>query len=69
MIEEEATRRALDALAASSGDVCIALLCSESKPETCHRSRMLEPELERRGCEVEHILSDGSIAAQPTIFA
>jgi uncharacterized protein (DUF488 family) len=69
MAQEQQTRHALDELAGSATRLCIAVLCSETKPETCHRSRMLEPELERRGCEVEHILSDGSVAARPTLFA
>jgi uncharacterized protein (DUF488 family) len=38
----------------------IALLCAEARPEGCHRTTLIAPELERRGAEVHHILPDGS---------
>jgi uncharacterized protein (DUF488 family) len=34
----------------------LALLCSEGKPEQCHRGTILTPELENRGIKVEHLL-------------
>ncbi len=41
----------------------IALICSEGKPEECHRGTILAPELEKRGIAIEHLLyvkrSDG----------
>lgn len=33
----------------------IALLCSEGKPEQCHRGTVLAPALERLGVSVEHL--------------
>lgn len=65
---DPATVTALDKLVEASEKRRIALLCSEARPEGCHRSRMLEPQLEQRGVAVEHILPDGTIAAQPTLF-
>jgi uncharacterized protein (DUF488 family) len=69
MAAEPATVDALDQLAERSSSRRLALLCSESRPESCRRTRMLEPELERRGVVVEHILRDGSLAALPTLFS
>lgn len=34
----------------------IALICSEGKPEQCHRSTILAPALEKRGIAIEHLL-------------
>ncbi|MFZ2125264.1 MAG: DUF488 domain-containing protein [Candidatus Saccharimonadales bacterium] len=34
----------------------IALLCSEGKPEQCHRGMILAPALEKRGVSVVHLL-------------
>lgn len=34
----------------------IALLCSEGRPQDCHRSSVLAPELVKRGITIEHLL-------------
>ena len=68
MAREPATSDALDKVVDASSRRKLALLCSEARPEGCHRARMLEPELERRGATVEHILPDGMLAARPTLF-
>jgi len=34
----------------------LALLCSEGKPQDCHRGTILTPELEKRGVKIEHLL-------------
>lgn len=34
----------------------LALLCSEGKPQDCHRGTILTPELVKRGVTVEHLL-------------
>jgi uncharacterized protein (DUF488 family) len=62
------TAHALDKLADVAARRTVAILCSESQPTECHRSRMLEPELARRGIWVEHILHSGKLAARPTLF-
>jgi len=53
----EAESETLDELAerAASGER-IALLCSEGKPQDCHRGQKLAPELESRNVIVEHLL-------------
>lgn len=56
---------ALDELAkrAKCGDR-LALLCSEGKPQDCHRGTILTPELEKRGVTVTHLLYDSQPAPQ-----
>ncbi len=65
---EPATVAALDKVVEAAGRRRLALLCSEGRPEGCHRTRMLEPQLEQRGAHVEHILPDGTLASLPTLF-
>ncbi len=67
MAREPATVAALDKVVEAAKRRRIALLCSESRPEGCHRTRMLEPQLELRGAVVEHILPDGALTSQPTL--
>ncbi len=69
MAAEPATSDGIDRLVRAAASRKIVLLCSESLPEHCHRSRMLEPELEKRGVAVEHILPDGRAVSRPTLFA
>lgn len=68
MSRQRPTVAALDKVAEAADRRRIALLCSEARPEGCHRTRMLEPELERRGVVVEHILPSGELALSPTLF-
>jgi uncharacterized protein (DUF488 family) len=68
MVREPQTAAALDRVVGAAMRRRIALLCSEARPEGCHRTRMLEPQLEQRGAHVEHILPDGTLASQPTLF-
>jgi len=68
MAQEPPTAAALDKVVEAAARRRIALLCSEARPEGCHRARMLEPQLEQRGAAVEHILPDGALARQPTLF-
>ena len=37
-----------------------AILCSEGRPENCHRSLLVAPALIAAGCTVRHLLPDGS---------
>ena len=69
MSAEPETSRALEYLIELSEREIIAIMCSESQPEGCHRTRMLEPQLEQRGARVEHILPTGELTGQPTLFA
>jgi uncharacterized protein (DUF488 family) len=47
----------------------VALLCSESRPEECHRSKLLGPALVERGIEVTHLDEDGSPVSQEEVMA
>lgn len=68
MSREPATAEALDRVVEAGSRRTLALLCSESQPDGCHRTRMLAPELERRGATVANILPDGTLAERPTLF-
>jgi uncharacterized protein (DUF488 family) len=35
----------------------VALMCSETKPEECHRSKLIGEELRKKGIIIEHIIS------------
>lgn len=43
----------------------LALMCAEKEPLDCHRTLLVARALESRGASILHILSDGSIEAQP----
>ena len=36
-------------------------MCSEGRPERCHRTLLVAPALLARGARVRHLLKDGSI--------
>src|SRR4029077_18554366 len=38
----------------------VALLCSESRPESCHRAKLIGVALRERGIPVQHLDADGS---------
>jgi uncharacterized protein (DUF488 family) len=55
----------------------VVMLCSEGKPDGCHRHLLLSKVLDQNGLEVIHILPDGSLTSyteikpdnkQPTLF-
>jgi uncharacterized protein (DUF488 family) len=69
MAAEPATAQAIEYLIELSQRERVAIMCSESLPEGCHRTRMLEPELEQRGASVEHILPSGDLVSLPTLFS
>lgn len=54
------------ALAASDGRA-LALMCSEQKPENCHRAWWLAPEMAARGLEVLHIDENGALKTQQEV--
>jgi uncharacterized protein (DUF488 family) len=45
-----------------------ALMCSEGKPELCHRSKLIGVELAREGIEISHIDADGSVVSQADVM-
>ena len=46
----------------------VALMCSEGKPEACHRSKLIGKTLARRGIPVAHIDENGQLVAQEDIL-
>lgn len=47
--------------------LCIALMCSEAKPQECHRSKLVGNTLIEQGIDVAHIDEAGAIKTQPQI--
>ena len=47
--------------------LCIALMCSEAKPQECHRSKLVGNTLMEQGIDVAHIDETGAIKTQPQI--
>ena len=52
----EAVRELIDA----AGESRTAILCSEGRPEQCHRMLLVSRALMDRGVRVEHLLKDGA---------
>lgn len=48
---------------------CLALLCSEARPEDCHRAKLLAELLVERGVPVRHIDEDGDLVEHEAIAA
>jgi hypothetical protein len=47
---------------------CVALLCSESRPQDCHRSKLLGVALVEEGIEVTHLDEDGTLLSQDEVM-
>lgn len=47
----------------------IALMCSESKPETCHRSKLIGQELLKHNISVNHIINTDVIKDQEKVMS
>lgn len=46
----------------------IALMCSESKPETCHRSKLIGQELLKHNISINHIINSNLIKDQEKVM-
>lgn len=49
-------------------NISIALLCSESKPQNCHRSRLIGRILAQRNIPLQHIDENGHLRDQQTLL-
>lgn len=47
----------------------VTLMCAEKDPLDCHRTILVARELERRGCEVTHILASGEVETHTATMA
>ena len=46
----------------------VALMCSELKPELCHRSKLIGQTLDQQEIEVRHIDETGALQTQPEVI-
>jgi len=46
----------------------LAIMCSESKPEECHRSKLIGQELLNKEISLKHIVSEKRIKSQETVM-
>ncbi len=63
--EKDFFKQGLDRLmTAGTKGVKLALMCSEARPEECHRSKLIGEELRRHGISLNHIISETKIKPQ-----
>ncbi|MDB4656009.1 DUF488 domain-containing protein [Flavobacteriales bacterium] len=53
---------------ANEKQVPLAMMCSESKPEECHRSKLIGQELLKLDISVKHIVSTDRVKSQQTVM-
>jgi uncharacterized protein (DUF488 family) len=53
---------------ANSKGINLAIMCSESKPEECHRSKLIGQELLSKEISLKHIVSNKIIKTQQTVM-
>jgi uncharacterized protein (DUF488 family) len=56
-------------LKATSNNLRICLLCSENRPEDCHRAKLIGVSLEAEGVRVIHIDANGDKVSQSVVIA
>jgi len=59
--ESELFHKGLERLRTGMDSFCIALLCAEKDPITCHRMILVCRNLRSSGINIQHILEDGSL--------
>lgn len=52
---------------AFNGNYSVAIMCSEGKPEMCHRSKLVGVTLEEKGIPVIHVDENGSLVTQEKV--
>jgi len=53
---------------ANEKKINLAIMCSESKPEECHRSKLIGQELLNKEISLKHIVSDKRVKSQETVM-
>ena len=53
---------------AAAQNQCVALMCSEGKPENCHRSKLIGESLEKRNIRISHIDENNELQSQMHII-
>lgn len=54
---------------ANEKNIKLAIMCSESKPEECHRSKLIGQELLKKKISLNHIVSDKLVKTQEMVMA
>jgi uncharacterized protein (DUF488 family) len=54
---------------ADEKQIKLAIMCSESKPEECHRSKLIGQELLKKKISLKHIVSDKLVKSQEIVMA
>src|SRR5690625_1372122 len=54
---------------ANEKHIKLAIMCSESKPEECHRSKLIGQELLKKKISLKHIVSDKLVKSQEMVMA
>ena len=54
---------------ANEKHIKLAIMCSESKPEECHRSKLIGQELLKKKISLKHIVSDKLVKTQEMVMA
>lgn len=49
-------------------DINIAIMCSETKPEECHRSKLIGQELSKKNISIQHIIDEFKTKDQWTVM-
>jgi len=55
-------------ISANENQIKIAIMCSESKPEECHRTKLIGQELLKIGISVKHIISYSKFKTQEIVM-
>ena len=55
-------------ITANQNNIYLAIMCSETKPEECHRSKLVGQELLKKGITLNHILPGQIIKDQHTVI-
>ncbi len=53
---------------ANEKNINLAIMCSETKPEECHRSKLIGQELLKKEISLKHIVSEKQIKSQTTVM-
>jgi uncharacterized protein (DUF488 family) len=67
--EKDFFKKGLERLiTANEKSIRLAIMCSESKPEECHRSKLIGQELLKKDISVKHIIAVKKIKSQQTVM-
>jgi uncharacterized protein (DUF488 family) len=67
--EKDFFRRGMERLLkAHDQDIAVAIMCSESNPAECHRTKLIGVELQRQGIILQHIVGIGKEKSQQRVM-